>query len=89
MKTLNKIFHSWIFYAAVAIVIIVVVLLIIYLPRKNSNNSANDNFTCPTASFINCMPAVINNESQRQEAERQARYCQFVGENCPNVQIAF
>lgn len=85
MKTI-KFLNSWTFRIIIALIVIVIILLIIFWPRKTTTET----FTCSTdTKFVNCMPQIGNTDAERQAAQRQAEYCQFIQKNCPNVQAVF
>lgn len=70
------------------VVIIAVVLSVVLIMKNKKSTGTSDNFTCPTTPYINCMPQVGRTAAEKAAAEKQARYCDFVAKNCPNVIIA-
>jgi len=87
MITIKALFSNWIFRIILVLIVVIAILLIIFWPRKTNTT---ETFTCPkNTDFVNCMPRVVNNEAERKEADRQAEYCQFIQDNCPNVQVVF
>ena len=77
-----------IIYIIIAIIAAIAIALTVYFVMKNKNSASSDNFTCPTTEYIDCMPRVGVSAKDKAAAEKQARYCDFVAQNCPNVIIA-
>lgn len=71
-------------------IIILIILILLAIAGFLTYDSYNfptytppsyDNYVCPdSGEWINCMPALNKSE---------AKYCSWVGDNCPNANIAY
>lgn len=68
----------------ISIIIIAILLLIgaYYLFKNKSTIQDTPSFTCPNTTHINCMPSPDASISK-------AKYCSWVSQNCPNINIAW